>query len=265
MIEKIVSLQNPRIKNIVRLSKPRERKDQNLMIIEGYREIKMAHNFGYEIKELYFATEVNTSFESLIHMLPKTCRIVEITKTVFEKVAYRENSDGIIALASPKYIKVEELMLSSDPLILVLEAIEKPGNLGAILRTADAAGIDVIMVCDPHTDIYNPNVIRSSLGCIFSKQIVTCTSHEALAFLKEKRIKTFAAALTASDFYHETDFRGPSAIVMGTEADGLTDFWLKGADKQIKIPMNGKVDSLNVSTSAAILVFEAKRQRAFKN
>lgn len=265
MIEKITSLQNPRIKNIVHLSKARERKEQNLIVIEGYREISMAFNFGFEIKELYYTTDVHASVEQekLIQNLPRTCRINEITKNVFEKVAYRENSDGLIALAVPRYVKPQELNISSNPLVLVLESVEKPGNLGAILRTADAAAIDAIIVCNPQTDIYNPNVIRSSLGCIFSKQVVTCTSAEAMEFLKQKGIKTFAAALTASKFYHETDFRNPTAIVMGTEADGLTSLWLNGADSQVKIPMSGKVDSLNVSTSAAILVFEAKRQRGF--
>lgn len=265
MIEKIISLQNPRIKNLVRLSKARERKEQHLIVIEGYREIRMAIDFGFAIKELFYTSDINTSSdrERFLQILPKNCRIVEITKTVFEKIAYRENSDGLIALAVPRYLKADELILSSNPLILVLESVEKPGNLGAILRTADAAAIDVIMVCDPQTDIYNPNVIRSSLGCIFSKQVITCTSDEAMAFLKNKGINTYAAALTASKFYHETDFKDATAIVMGTEADGLTDFWLKGADNQVKIPMCGNVDSLNVSASAAILVFEAKRQRGF--
>jgi len=266
MAEKIVSLQNPRIKNIVHLSKARERKDQNTIVIEGYREIMMAVNDGFVIKELYYTTEINANpnIEKLIQLLPQTCRVIEITKTVFEKVAYRENSDGLIALAVPRYLSPNELKLSSNPLILVLESVEKPGNLGAILRTADAAAIDAIIVCDPQTDIYNPNVIRSSLGCVFSNQLVTCSSNEALIFLKEKGITTFAAALTAKEYYHETDFKIPCAIVMGTEAEGLTDIWLNGADKQVKIPMNGKVDSLNVSTSAAILMFEVKRQRKFK-
>ena len=265
MIDKIISLQNPRIKNIVRLSKARERREQNLMIVEGFREISMAFHSGFEIKELYFTRETNLHDEALglLDKLPKSTIVIEVSKAVFEKIAYRENSDGLLALAVPKYLSPNDLKLSSNPLILVLESVEKPGNLGAILRTADAAALDAIIVCDPQTDIYNPNVIRSSLGCIFSQQVATCTTNEAIIYLKKKGIKSFAASLTASQYYHETDLKGPSAIVMGTEADGLTDTWLKDADSQIKIPMKGKVDSLNVSTSAAILVFEAQRQRGF--
>jgi TrmH family RNA methyltransferase len=233
--------------------------------VEGFREIVMAFKSGFEIKELYFSRETNLhpGTDEFFGQLPKSCHTIEISKAVFEKIAYRENSDGLIALVIPKYLKPEELKLSSNPLILVLESVEKPGNLGAILRTADAAALDAIIVCDTQTDIYNPNVIRSSLGCIFSKQVVTCSTNEAITYLRKNGIKSYAAALTASQYYQETDFREPCAIVMGTEADGLTEAWLKSADSQIKIPMGGKVDSLNVSTSTAILVFEAKRQRGF--
>lgn len=265
MIDKITSLQNPRIKNVVRLSKARERKEQNVIVVEGFREIKMALIHGFNITELYFCTEANQSHEvsRFIEQLPQTTIIIEVSKAVFDKLAYRENSDGLLALFTPKYLTVDHLKLSQNPLILVLESVEKPGNLGAMLRTADAAALDAIIVCDPQTDIYNPNVIRSSLGCIFSQQVAVCTTQETIAFLKTNGIKSYAAALTASQYYHNTDLKGRTAIVMGTEADGLTEAWLKGADIQIKIPMSGKVDSLNVSTSAAILVFEAKRQRGF--
>jgi len=264
-IEKIESLQNARIKNVIRLSKARERKEQHIIVIEGFREIEMALNSGFTIRELFFSMEVNlhSDTDNLFQKLPSSCRKMEVSKPVFEKMAYRENSDGLIALAIPRNITLEQLELSENPLLLVVEAIEKPGNLGAILRTADAALLDAIIVCDPQTDIYNPNVIRSSLGCIFTQQVVVCTSDEALSFLKKKGIRSFAAALTAQQYYHQTDFKGPSAIIMGTEADGLTEIWLKKADIQVKIPMLGKADSLNVSTSTAILVFEAKRQRGF--
>jgi len=266
MIEKITSLQNPRVKNIIHLSKASERQKQNLIVVEGFREINMAYTAGFEIKELYFFGEVNRhhGIEDLLQQLSSKVKLTEVTKAVFEKIAYRENSDGLIALAVPKYKKVEELTLSKKPLLLVLESIEKPGNLGAILRTADAAAIDGIIVCDPRTDIYNPNVIRSSLGCIFTQQVLTCTSIEAIEFLKANNIKSYAAALTATHFYHETDFTGPSAIIMGSESQGLSEIWLNNADQKIKIPMGGRVDSLNVASSSAILVFEAKRQRNFR-
>jgi TrmH family RNA methyltransferase len=265
-MEKITSLQNTRIKNVIQLTaKAKERKAQNLIVVEGYREILMAVNSGFELTEIFFSREVNVHEEAdaLLRQLSPDVKITEVSKAVFEKVAYREDSDGLIALAIPRYLKLEELKLTDNPLILVLESVEKPGNLGAILRTADAAALDAVIVCDPQTDIYNPNVIRSSLGCIFTNQVLVCTTPEALAFLHQRGIKSYAAALTANQYYHETNFIVPTAIVMGTEADGLTEAWLTGADAQVKIPMCGKADSLNVSASAAILVFEAKRQRGF--
>jgi TrmH family RNA methyltransferase len=263
MIEKLTSTNNPRIKRLVHLEKARERKSQNIIVIEGFREINMANSFGFPIKEIYVCPEINTNPEINLLISRLSCFKYEITRALFEKIAYRENSDGIIALAEPLNLKLEELKLPENPIILVLESVEKPGNLGAVLRTADAARVDAVFVCDPQTEIFNPNVIRSSLGCVFSKQIVTCSTQQAIAYFKEKKIQTYAACLTARNFYHETDLSGPAAIVMGTEADGLTEKWLNGADFQIKIPMLGKVDSLNVSTSAAILIYEALRQRKF--
>jgi RNA methyltransferase, TrmH family len=264
MITKLTSVTNPRIKHIVQLSKARDRKLYDTIVVEGYREISMAMAHGFACKEIYYCPEIanNTSISTFIQEFQHP--VYEISRVMFEKVAYREHSDGLIALFTPKTLQLKDVRLSKNPLVLVVESVEKPGNLGALLRTADAAGLDAIMVCDAKTDIYNPNVIRSSLGCIFSQQVITCTNTEAIAYFKINGISTFAAALTAKKFYYETDFRIPSAIIMGTEADGLTETWLKGADEQIKIPMGGKVDSLNVSTSAAILVFEALRQRGFK-
>jgi TrmH family RNA methyltransferase len=186
-----------------------------------------------------------------------------VSKEVFDKMAYRENSDGCLAVAEIKNSVLSEIKLSDSPFIIVLEGIEKPGNLGAILRTADAAQVDAVIICDPKTDIYNPNVIRSSVGCVFTNQVVACTSEEALEYLTKNGISSYAAALTASDYYQKTDMAKSCAIVMGTEADGLSEFWLEKSDKQIKIAMRGKIDSLNVSTSCAVLVFEAMRQRGF--
>jgi TrmH family RNA methyltransferase len=178
-------------------------------------------------------------------------------------MAYRHDSGGVIALAEPRSLTLSDLMLRPDPLLLILETVEKPGNLGALLRTADAAGIDAVILCDPQTDIYNPNTIRASLGCIFTLPVVTTTTHEAIAWMRASGTRIIATALTATRFYHETDFREPSAIVMGSEANGLSDTWLQLADHLIKIPMQGKVDSMNVSTSAAVVIFEAVRQRGF--
>jgi TrmH family RNA methyltransferase len=263
MTERITSLQNPRIKNILHLSKANERRKQDLIVIEGFREIMMALQSGLEIRELYVAPEVNTNpdTQGLIAALPQDCSLFEISKPVFEKVAYRDNSDGLIALAKPKSLGLQDLKLSDNPLVIVMESPEKPGNIGAILRSADAAALDAVIICDPKTDLYNSNVIRASLGCIFSCQIASCTSLEAIEYLRDRGIRTFAAALTAQKYYYEADFTGPAAIVMGSEADGLTQLWMDHADMQIKIPMGGRVDSLNLSTSAAVLIFDAKRQR----
>ena len=163
----------------------------------------------------------------------------------------------------PKQHSLVDLSIKNNPFIIILEAVEKPGNLGAILRTADAAQVDAVIVCDPQTDVYNPNAIRSSVGCIFTVPVAVCSSTEALAWLKQQGITSYAAELQASEWYQDVNYTTPSAIVMGTEADGLTDFWLNNADKRIKIPMRGKIDSLNVSVSTAVITFEAMRQRGF--
>jgi TrmH family RNA methyltransferase len=263
MIEKITSIHNPKIKNIVKLQqKSSERKKQNLIVIEGLREIILASRAGMKIKSLFICFDI-ISYDDVRKNLQSDIQSFEISKEIFEKTAYRGSTEGIIALAEPKYFDLNDIKLRENPLIVVLESVEKPGNLGAILRTTDAAKADAVIICDPLTDIYNPNVIRSSVGCVFTNQIAICSTNETIAWLKEKGIKSFAAALTARQFYHKVDFTGSVAFVMGTEADGLTEKWLNGADMQILIPMSGEIDSLNVSTSAAILIFEAMRQRNF--
>ncbi|MBP1618550.1 MAG: SpoU [Bacteroidetes bacterium] len=264
-MEKILSIDNDRVKNVVKLAgKSRERKSQKLFVIEGARELSIALESGHEIDAVFVCFDIFQKSE-----YPDVLESVDVAKTsevsvqVFQKMAYREGSDGIIALAKQQDQGLEDLRLSENPFIIVLESVEKPGNLGAILRTADAAQADAIIICDPLTDVYNPNVIRSSVGCLFSVQTTVCSSQEALEWLKGKGIKTFAAELRSADFYQNTDFSAPSAIVMGTEADGLSDFWLSQADAHVKIPMRGKIDSLNVSVSTAVLTFEAMRQRGF--
>ncbi len=264
MYDPIISTANPHIKNILRLqANSRDRITQNLFVIEGYREIKRAIISGIEIKELYVCIELDREGrrEELSARNDKI-QVFEVGKIAFARIAYREGSDGLIALATPRKLSLKDLKLNKNPLILVLESVEKPGNLGAIMRTADAAGIDAVIVCDPLTDIYNPNAIRSGVGCIFTCQVVTCTSDEAIEWLSVKKIKLYAAALTDKALiYHKMDFRGPSAIVMGTEATGLSSVWLNRSDYQVIIPMKGVADSMNVSTSAAVIIFEAVRQR----
>lgn len=255
--EVISSLQNPKIKNITKLiEKSSERKSQNLIVVEGLRELNIAKESGFTIEQLYYCPALG-AYENAI----KANQYFEISKEVFSKLAYREGSDGFIGLLRPKYYTLESLELKTNPFIIIVESIEKPGNLGAILRTADAANVDALIVCDPKTDIFNPNAIRSSVGCVFSVPIAVGKSEEVFNFLKSKNIKTYAAALTATEYYTDVNFKESSAIVMGTEATGLSEFWLNNAYKQIKIPMLGKIDSLNVSTSTAILTFEAIRQR----
>lgn len=263
MIDKITSTQNPKIKNIIKLQqKSSERKKQNLIVIEGLREISLAVKSGMELKTLFFCPEI-ISYSELEESFGAHRDYFELSSEVYNKLAYRGSTEGIIALAEPNYLSLGDVKLRENPLVIVLESVEKPGNLGAILRTADAAKVDAVIISDPLTDIYNPNVIRSSVGCVFTNQIVSCVSDEAISWLQEKSIKSYAAALTATKDYHNFDYTGPVAIVMGTEADGLTDKWLKNTDNQIIIPMSGEIDSLNVSTSTAILIFEAMRQRNF--
>lgn len=264
-MEKISSLQNNRIKNIIKLrAKARERKQQSLFLIEGAREISLAIAGQYIFDSVFLCPTLfkNTDYPQVLSHIPPGI-VYEVTETIFDKIAYREGSDGIVALAKPKPHSLNDLQLSDNPFIIVLESVEKPGNLGAILRTADAAHADAIIICDPLTDLYNPNAVRSSVGCLFTVQSAVSSNQDTLQFLKQRNIRTFAAELQASHWYHQCDYTRASAIIMGTEADGLTDFWLSQADERVKIPMRGAIDSLNVSVSTAILTFEAMRQRQF--
>lgn len=252
----ITSKTNPQVKNLIHLQKTSERKEQQLIVVEGRREIERALKNNFLLEKLFACAEIcgeTTKIEAK--------ETIWVSKDVFEKAAYRSNSDGLIALFRPVYNSLEKLTLNENPLIIVLEAVEKPGNLGAVLRTADAAAADAVIVCDPKTDIYNPNTIRSSLGCIFSVPVVACTSTEAIQWLKTKQIAIYTTYLEAAINYLDADFRKASAIVMGTEATGLSAQWIKAADQNLIIPMLGIADSLNVSVSAAVVVFEALRQR----
>jgi len=267
MVKTISSLQNPLIKNLLLLQeKPRERKEQNLIVIEGVKEVGLALTAGYTVTELFCCRELipDDDLNKLIAFSTSLLDLTEVPITIYNRIAYRKDHEGVIALANPKRILFSDLKLKPSPLLLVLESVEKPGNLGALLRTADAANLDAVIICDPQTDIYNPNAIRSSIGCIFTMPVVTSTTSETIEWLKSKNIRMFGTALTATSFYHETDLSGPAAIIMGSEAYGLSQEWLDKSDELIKIPMNGKIDSMNVSASAAIVVFEALRQREFK-
>lgn len=260
MTDLITSAQNPKIKNLLVLQqKSRERKKQNRVVVEGLRETGIAVANGFRITDIYVCPEIAVSMD--YNSVASDATVTLVSRSIFEKLAYREGSDGCIALMEPRWLMLNDLQLRPNPLVIILEAVEKPGNLGAILRTADAANADAVIVCDPLTDIYNPNVIRSGIGCVFSRQVVACSTEEAQDWLKEKKIKCFAAQLRASSPYYTHDYLGSTAFVMGTEADGLTRKWIDFCDESIIIPMLGSIDSLNVSVSTAVLVFEAVRQR----
>lgn len=262
MHQLITSHHNPKVKSLIALEKPRERKKQCLFIIEGKKEIGLALNAGYRVGNLFFCENLIRYEEVMELGLPEKA-LLPVTREVYDKIAVRENTGGVIAVAEQKTHFLDHLPLSKNPLLLVLESVEKPGNLGAMLRTADAAGLDAVILCDPQTDLYNPNVIRSSIGCIFTMPVATATSEETIAWLSGHHIPYYGASLHASRPYYEQDFTQPSAIVMGTESKGLSDKWTRHSQNNIIIPMAGRADSMNVSTAAAVLVFEARRQRGF--
>jgi TrmH family RNA methyltransferase len=259
---KITSTQNPKIKSLLALEKPRERRKQQLFMIEGKKELSLALKAGYKIGNVFFCDEIIQPEEIGQHLIEDKL-LIPVSKEVFDKIAVRENSGGVIAVAEMKVHSLDQIALSKNPLLLILEGVEKPGNLGAILRTADAAGVDAVIICDPQTDFYNPNIIRSSIGCIFTKQVAAASSEDTLQWLKKNNIAVLCTYLEASKPYHTIDYTKPSAIVMGTESTGLTEIWTKNANANIIIPMQGAIDSMNVSTAAAVVVFEARRQREF--
>ena len=261
----ITSSQNTYIKQLVQLKdKSRERKKLGLFLIEGVREISLAIKGGYELETVLFYPEL-FSEEKRNDFINQEINIIEISKEVYQKLAYRDTTEGILAVAKTKPNSLDHLKLErKNPLILVAEAPEKPGNIGAILRTADAAHVDAVIIANPKTDLYNPNIIRSSVGCVFTNQIAVGSTNEIINFLKQNNISIYCAALQASVNYHTQDFTTSTAIVVGTEATGLSEEWLENSAQNIIIPMQGEIDSMNVSVAAGILIFEAKRQRNFK-
>lgn len=262
-MKQITSVQNPYIKSLVQLQeKAKVRKQTGTFLIEGQREIELALKGGYEIETILICTDLAQSSENL-NIQKSEHQLIEISKEVYQKLAYRDTTEGILAIAKTKSLALSDLKLSKNPLILVGEAIEKPGNVGAILRTADAANIDAVIIANPKSDLYNPNIIRSSVGCLFTRQIATGTTEEVIAYLKANNITIYSATLQDSTEYHTQDYTTPTALVVGTEATGLSEKWRIESTKNIIIPMQGEIDSMNVSVAAAILLFEAKRQRGF--
>lgn len=266
--EKITSLQNPRVKQLVKLRDRRPRDEAGVFLVEGYREIRRALEKSVALRELYFSPEwfLGENEPALLASAEAAgATLFELSKEAFAKVAYRERPDGLLAVAPQWQRTLADLPAAEAggkaPFYLVVEAIEKPGNLGTILRSADAAGCDAVIVCDPVTDIFNPNVVRASTGVLFSVPLVVAESTAVQAWLHERGIHTVATTPAAEKIYSDVDLRGPLAVIMGSEQYGLSDFWLKHADTPVRIPMAGQADSLNVAMATIITLFEAVRQR----
>lgn len=260
----ITSLTNPRVKAAVRLRDRRERELTGLTIVDGAREILRALDAGVRVETAFLAEDVLRTPDA--HEVADRLRhrpvTIAVSPAVLAKVAYGERSDGIVAIVETPHIGLGDLVLADDPLIVVVEGVEKPGNLGAVLRTADGAGADAVIAADPRTDPFNPNAIRASLGTIFALPVVAATSTETIAWLVERGIRPVAAIVDAPTDYAAADLRGPLAVVLGSEAEGLTGTWRDPRVTPISIPMHGIADSLNVSIAAAIVLYEAVRQRS---
>jgi TrmH family RNA methyltransferase len=257
----ITSLQNPRVKHIVKLREDKKQRQRDgLMLVEGYDEIQLALSAGYEPQTLLSSPELVSR-----QLAFSSTESLTVSRAVFEKMSYRDNPDGWLAIFPIPHTTLDSASLlaksAKSPLVIVAESIEKPGNLGAILRTGDAAHVDALLVCDPRVDVWNPNVVRASRGAVFSIPVVECDNASALEWLKRGKMRVLAATPSADVTYSDVDLRQPIAIAVGTEDEGLTDFWMSNADVKVKIPMMGKVNSLNVSVSTALIVYEAVRQR----
>lgn len=256
MTEYITSSANPKFKRLIALlQKSSERRESALFTVEGVREISHCIEAGYKPDCIFFCPDIVSE-----ETFPQ-CRHFALSAGLYAKAAYREGTEGAIGVFQAIEHPLSSLHLKDNPLIAVLESVEKPGNLGAVLRTCDAAGADALIICDPRTDLYNPNLIRASIGAVFTVPTAVCTTAQAITFLKSKGIRILTAQLQDSSLYYDCPMTKGTAIVMGTEATGLSDKWRQAADAHIRIPMLGKLDSLNVSVSAAILLYEAVRQR----
>jgi TrmH family RNA methyltransferase len=273
-MEEISSVQNPRVKRIVKLQKKASfRRSEGQTVIEGAREVSRAIENGWQPAELWVGSPDGLAVFQCLETVPQASRLTfHCSEEIFTKISYRDNPDGVLAVGPLIGRKLSELKLPENPLILVAEGVEKPGNLGALLRTADGAGADAVIVADPATDLNNPNVIRNSIGTLFYLSIAEASSKETIEFLKEKGIQILSAVPDAETVYTDCDLTGPLAIVVGAEDRGLSNVWKSRQDacgtgsnvweiSEVKIPMLGKNDSLNVSVSAAVLLYEAVRQR----
>ncbi len=263
----IESIQNPKVKNAVKLADRKTRNETGLFLIEGYRELKRAVDSGVVIRTLFFCPKLflGTNEDALIEQIQSSgAEIICCAENVFHKLSYRDRPDGLVAIAVQMKRQLSDLLVrKNDPFLVVAEAIEKPGNLGTILRSADAAGVDGVIVCDRCTDIYNPNVVRASVGTLFTIPVVEATSVETLRYLRQRKIKVIAATPSAKMEFTDADLTGGVAIAVGTEQIGLSEAWMRTADVQVRIPMHGVADSLNVATATTLILYEVVRQRNY--
>jgi TrmH family RNA methyltransferase len=260
----ITSLQNARVKNVVKLREARARAEQGLTIVEGYRAILRALDNAYPLSEIYVcpALFLGENEDALIERaIAAGARAIQVAEDPFVKMAYRDRPEGLLALAPQLRTSLQEYLPDDKGFYLIVEAIERPGNLGSILRSADAAGVDAVVVCEPQTDILNPEVIRASVGTLFALTILEATTSQAIAWCRRHTVRSMAATPHAERLYTQVDMRGALAIVMGTEQHGLSEVWLSLADVQMRIPMFGQADSLNVATASTLLLYEVVRQR----
>ncbi len=265
MYEKITSLQNTKVKLVVSLRDRKDREEKDLFLIEGYREIKRAVDSGRKVDFIFICPEFFLGENEEALLKKAKAPIFECSKQVFEKISYRDRPDGLLAISPRMHLTLADLdqKIRSVPFLLVAESIEKPGNLGTILRSSDAAGVDGVIVCDPTTDIHNPNVVRSSIGTLFTVPVLEAKGKETIAYLRERKISLVAATPHAKPEFTEVDLTVPLAIVVGTEQYGLTDEWMREADIQVRIPMCGVADSLNVASATTLLLYEVLRQRRY--
>jgi len=262
----ITSAQNPKIKDVVRLRERRQREKTGKFLIEGYRELLRAVDAGTVVESLFICPELflGSNEQALIDRCGT--QIFTCAEHVFRKISYRDRPDGLLAVAPQSSLSLQDLSVPErPPFYVIAEAIEKPGNLGTILRSSDATGVDALIVCDRCTDIHNPNVVRASVGTLFTVPVVEAGGEETFRWLKEKGVSVLAATPHAEKLYTEVDLTGPLAIAVGTEQLGLSDLWMEQADIQVRIPMLGTADSLNVATATTLLLYETVRQRSLPN
>ena len=267
-VHKIISPKNPHIKSALDLRDRRVRETTGLILVEGYREILRAQEAKVVFEKIFACPEYfhHQECENIIEDFKKTkTQILETSKKVFSRISFGERKEGLLAICRKPQATWQELKLTKNPIIVVVEAVEKPGNLGAILRSCDGAGVSALILCEEKVDQFNPYVIRASLGTVFSLQVIESVNGEALRFFHHHKIMICATLIEAETIYSNADFSQPIAIVLGCEGKGLSDFWVKNSDVQVKIPMHGKADSLNVSNTAAILLYEVLRQRSLSS